>query len=337
MMVRSRSAVVAALLVGMMSTGVTKRAGAGPTPRPPAATAKQAAQRFREGGRLFRKGDYEQALAALEESYRLQPSPNSSLLIGRTLTRLGRHVEAFEQLGRAEEEARERVEAGEGRYERTAEAAAKERAQVRAKLAEVTIRARGAPDPTEIEIDGERTPLSADGSASFVRAPGGVTIVVHLPDQPPITRSLTLTAGRDVELELDLANATLVHEAPEPAPAEPEPADSDSPWVLPAVLSGSVTLVGAGLFAGFGAKAASTRADLEERCAPTCGPLDEEDRDDGERSATIANVSLVGGLVALAATATFTILALTDDPESTDEANLSIRVTPTGVGLFGRF
>ena len=245
-------------------------------------------------------------------------------------------MEAFEQLERTEAEARQLVAAGERRYERAAAAAAAEREQVRAKLAIVSVRVSGAPPGAEVEVDGKRTPLAEDGTTSFVHVPGGVTLVLHLPDQPVVTRTLQLSAGRDLELVIDLQTE---EPEPEPEPPPPKPDDDElSPWVVPAVIAAGVALLGAGAFIGFGVRSTSIRSDLDDRCAPSCGtPADEDARTKGERYAKIANAGMVVGIVGLAAAIPFIVLAASDEPADEPAPAISVVVAPTGLGLLGSF
>lgn len=309
-------------------------AGGSPEAEPAVADAEAARALFADGAKHFRDGEYALALGALERSHQLLPSPNTLLLIARTLDRLGRPAQALERFEQAQQQARQQVEAGEERYEKTVEAAAKEGAAVRAKLASLQIMVRKAPAGTEIEIAGQRQALPPDGKLSLWQPPGSVDIVVHPPGADAVERTLSLRAGGDAFLEIDMS-----HPDKPPPPPPPPPPESGSPWVAPAIVATGVGLVGMGLFAGFGLSASGIRSDLEERCAPSCGPADQDDRDTGEQNATIANISAIVGGVGLAVGLTFAMLAMTDggDEQPGQAPAAALVVGPQGVSLEGRF
>ena len=81
-------------------------------------------------------------------------------------------------------------------------------------------------------------------------------------------------------------------------------------WTTPAaIVSGSVALVGAGVFIGFGLESSRIYDDLRTRCGATgCGPAERSTAAQGVRDQTIANIGLVAAIVGAAATAAFLLV-----------------------------
>jgi hypothetical protein len=93
--------------------------------------------------------------------------------------------------------------------------------------------------------------------------------------------------------------------------------------------------------------ASSTYSDLEDQCPDgVCSPDLESDADSGRTYQTVANVSLVFGIVGIAAGAGLIVWDLVDPspsdaPAAEDEATASVRpqlvVGPGAIGLRGSF
>jgi hypothetical protein len=346
-----RAAALALLAFMPFVLRISPAAAAAPQPSdaPEQQDGADAKTLFLRGGKLFAQQRFAEALAALEQSYQLQPSPNSNLLIARCLRDLGRLVEALEHFQATENEARARVAAGESKkYRDTQEAAATEGSEVRQRLGTIHIQVTHAPEASVVEVDGKPTQLPADGALDVLHATGQAVIVVRPPSGAPAMRTVQVVAGGESSVSIEVApEAPPPDKGPVKDPVKEtvtakvlEGAPRQRPWAAPAALvSGGVGLLGFGLFAGFGAHSQAIYQDLESACAPRCeGRKDEVEK--GAREQTIANASLVVGIAGAAAAAAFTVLALSASPrESKPRSSGKIELTLgfSGAAVRGSF
>lgn len=299
-----------ALLVG-------PAAAAPPSGAPEERDGADAKALFLRGTELFAQKRLAEALDALERSYKLLPSPNSNLLIARCLRELGRLVEALEHFQATESAASARIAAGESKYRDTQEASAKEGREVRERLGAIHVRVASAPEASIVEVDGKPTPLPAGGALDILHATGQAVIVVRPPSGNPVMRTVQVVAGGETQVNIEALGA-----APAPPPEDKTKAKDKEQapivpaarsWAVPALVSGGVGLLGLGLFAGFGAHSKAIYGELKDSCSPRCGARKDE-ADQGAREQSIANASLVVGIVGAAAATTFTLLTLTAPP-----------------------
>jgi hypothetical protein len=273
---------------------------------------------FTEGTAHFQAKRYAEALAAFERSYSFAASPNTELLIARCYRELGRRAEAATAFEHAEKEARRRAASGETKYVQTADAAAAEGAQVRARLGTVKVHV-AHPDGATVTIDGRPLAVSPEGDATILHDPGSATVVVKDAAGAQQRQTVTVLAGSSVQMDFsgEANTATPPVKPPPPPPPPPEPRSANN-WAVPAAIaSGTVTLAGLGMFVGFGLSSKATYDDLAKRCGPSsCGPADRADADSGRRQQTVANVGLVIGAVGLVATTAFVVIALTSGRDS---------------------
>ena len=282
------SRVIFFLLLVVTSLLVTSLARAEPTKEEQA----EAKTLLVDGSNLFKQERYEDALAKLERSYELVPSPNSALMIARCLVKLDRPVQAYEHFQRAEREASTRLEE-QPRYRPTLEAAKSEGQAVRDTLGSVVVRVSDAPPGTVVELQGKKQPLE-QGEATLLGKPGPAELVVRTPDGKTIARSVELQAGGEATL-------SIVMERPKKRSKPPPPEKKPLPWqAVAALAAGGVAVVAFGLSIGFGVHGTQIYNRLERECAPRCGPEHAEDIEEGERAGIVANVSLAIGLVGVA-------------------------------------
>ncbi|MEO6418938.1 MAG: CDC27 family protein [Polyangiaceae bacterium] len=271
--------------------------------------AGDARRYFSEGSALYLAKRYAEALEALRSSYRLVPSPNSGLLIARSLRELNRPGEALETYGEVVEESQRRAAEGDAKYTQTSEAAASEAAALRASLGVIRIRVLDPRPGTRLEVDDVAVPLSADKDFVMWHAPGAAKVRFRPATGVEQTQVVSVAAGGELRMEFNVAP-----QSNEPAlpPEKNAPAPPPS-WAIPAAwISGGVAVVGLGVFTGFGLRSQSIYRDLSNRCGPaSCGPADRADATAGQRDQTIANVGLVVAGVGALATAIFVVLGTT--------------------------
>lgn len=298
---------------------------------------------YKKGRTLLAQNKPEQALAELERSLLMLPSPNTELLIGHAQRDLNRFGEAMATYERVLAEASAKVQAGESRYQRTLEEAGRWSAALRPKVGKLAVTVSGPATDAEIAVDNREVTLD-DARAGLWVSTGVVTVVATTPDGREARQEVEVAAGSaatPVELTLP-APTPDVSPAPtatsEPL-ADDHASEQDFPWPpWPTYVAAGVGVVGFALFAGFGAASASTASDLDA-CAPSCPESLREDADAGKRNQLIANIGLGVGITGLAAAGTIWILDATvfDDEPSSEASDLALRVGPTGAMLTGTF
>lgn len=283
----------------------TSRAEADPAH---ADAAGDARKYFSDGSALYLAKRYAEALEALQRSYRLVPSPNSGLLIARSLRELNRPGEALEMYGHVFEEAQRRAAEGDAKYTQTGDVAASERAALRASLGAIRIRVLHPLPGTRLEVDDVPVPISSDKDFLMWHVPGAATVKFRPPTGVEQTQVLSVAAGGELRMEFQVAPQPIEAPLVVPPPSGPPPS-----WAIPAAwISGGVAVVGLGVFTGFGLKSQATYRDLSNRCGPgSCGPADRADATIGQRDQTIANVGIVVAGVGALATAIFVVLGST--------------------------
>lgn len=285
-------------LAATLVAGEAAAAGVSPAKATPA-QRELAQKRFLRGKELQAAGKCDAALGELQASFDVVASPNTRLVIARCLREMGKVVLAYAELGRAAVEAKEQA-TEDARYEKTAEAATAERADLATKLGFVSLKVKNADANATLRVGGEDVPR-AGWSEPIPVAPGETEIVLEAPARSPVRKSVTVQAGDKPSVELDGADG-----APAPAPPADTPAKlstSDRSSLRPlAYVAGGVAVVGLGTFAIAGLLSNGTYSDLESACPNgACPKAREEDISRGKTEQTLANVGLVVGLVAATA------------------------------------
>jgi hypothetical protein len=317
-------------LAGVAAASIALSAAAAAADTPPAAPADpevvhRATDLFTKGTQLYEAKRYDEALASLESSYRLVPSPNSGLIIARCLRELGKPAEAAAKFAEVERDANARVASGEARYGETAKTAADEGAAVRATLGTVHVHVAHLPAGGTVQIDGVTVPVTADAAESL-HAAGPVTVTVRAPPASDRLERASVTAGQRVDVEIDAAPA-------------PEPAPSTRPgWMVPAIaVAGSVGLLGIGVSIGAGVSSRATFNDLQASCGSRCFTQAEQDQiSSGKRDQTIANVSLGVGIVGAAAAVAIGVVMWRRSSSARGPAPVAIEVGPGRATIEGR-
>lgn len=289
---------------------------AGDDPAKPGASALEDARwHFTEGAAHYQARRFEEALAAFQRSYELVESPNTELMIARSLREVGRRADAVAAFEHAATEADRRVARGETKYKPTGDAARSEGGALRNRLGTVVLRV-AAPTESTVTVDGRAIPLLGREEVSFLHEPGTVTVLVREANGAEQRQTVNVLPGSTVQMQF-AADSSSPPPPPAPPPAAPR-ATASGAWTTPAAwISGGVTVAGLGVFTLFGLQSASIYDDLEQRCGPSnCGPADRDDAARGERAQTVANVGLVVAAVAAVATVTFVVLGASSRPSA---------------------
>jgi hypothetical protein len=293
---RRRSAcgcVVASLLMAQTALAGDGRDNVEPVGEaPPDDPAAEANAWFGQGREAFMDGHYEDASALFRRSYALRASPNTRLMIAKSLMEAGEPVEAYAEMTAALREA-EAAAAHDPKYQRTSEEAREDLERLQGRVARIRLKIAGAPPPGTIIRVGDRELARDAWSKEVIVAPGMTTVTLQAADGSD-QQVVSLEPGSQKEVALIA-----------PAPDEPasvrEGGFEEHQRTL-AYVVGGVGAAGMVVFAVFGALTLTTFADLEERC-PTgaCPRGTQSDIDLGETYQTVANVGAVVGAVGLTA------------------------------------
>ena len=170
-----------------------------------------AAAAYRKAMADFDKNDLEKALEGFRRSYDIVRSPNSHFMIARTLARLGRNVEAYEELNGTIAEAD-----GLGdKYEDTVHAAYAKLDEIKPRIGFVVVTVANAPKGT-VAVVGDETIDEKRFGKQVPALPGETTVTVTPPGKAKRTQKVTVEAGSEATVRFDLS-------APPPEEAPPEP------------------------------------------------------------------------------------------------------------------
>ena len=301
------------------------------------AAQKRAAQKmFEAADGLYESGRYAEAAKAFRASHGIVASPNSRLMLARSLRELGKLGEAYDELVGAAREAE-----ASGRYPEAQRAAEAELAALKPRLAFVTVQLpAGTPAAQELRVSGREVPTASIGSPIAV-TPGRTTILVRLEDGSVREQTLILETGQEAVVDFEA-------KPEEPPPAVPAPSPANKPAPPPvqpketgpglrtaAYIVGGVGVLGAVGFTVFGLLDRATYHDLEDNCPGGQCPLDRQSNiDAGERYQLLANVSLGVAVVGVAAG---TVLFVLSAPKEKSADSVSVRLRPSTVSVEGRF
>ncbi|MDB4936352.1 MAG: hypothetical protein JWP87_3324, partial [Labilithrix sp.] len=331
---RRGSIVLASALALSLATATTAHAAGVEPAKATPVQREQAQSRFLKGRELYNAKKYDAALAELTASLDIVASPNTRLYVGRCLRDMGRTVAAYAELGRAAVEAKELLR-DDARYEKAAQAANDERAQLAPKLGFVDVKvAHPSPETTlkvasdEVRRGGWEEPVPV--------VPGTAEVVVETPGHAPIRQQVQVAAGEHKSVEIDAA-ATVADTTPPPV-VDADTSGSPSKLRPVAYVTAGVAVVGLATFFIAGSMSNSTFSDLKEACGSgPCPKGHEDDISAGKTQQTFANVGLVVFAVAAAATVTLYVVSAPKKTSSTTAASARVTAGPSFVGLQGAF
>jgi tetratricopeptide (TPR) repeat protein len=320
------------------------------TPAPAAAPASPGSQEFARaaygrGVEAYSAENYKLAHEQFSLAEEAFPSPNIELMLGRSLMKLGRWLEARALLQRAQ------AGSTTPKYANTAKLAAEELALTEKQLAHVELEIAGAKADDQLTINGNAVDRAA-WAKPIDLDPGPVRIELSRPGVPKATKQFVLGPGEKQHVALSLpapepvaaAAPKAKAKAEQPAPAaaldatqaQPQPSDhappaseSRSPWLrgLSYVLAG-VGVAGFAGFVGFGVYSHDHYEKFDELCpaGKECHPSYRWLETKGQTYQTLANVSLVAGSVALAAGVTLWIVTISPGRAEVEVTSNSIRL-----------
>jgi hypothetical protein len=309
---------------------------------------KRTAQRnFENGMKAQKKGQHEAAYTAFKASYEAVASPNSHLMLARALVELGRLEEAYVEYESTLEEAQSAA-ASDKKYEQTAQASKTELADVRSKLALLTVQVTGAGDGDRLTVRGREIPRSQWGKPIPVM-PGSVRVELTTASGQEAVEEVNAEAGGSpsVTLAPPAAGSSSVSSEGGGAEgsAEAELDTGSTSMRTWAYVAGGVGVAGLITFGVFGALNNSKHGKLEDECPGGVCPKElEDDADTGRTYQTIANVGLGVGIVGIAAGTVLFLLSGSEEKtarrSSTQAASaprLNLHVGPRAVSVQGSF
>jgi hypothetical protein len=330
-----RSFLVVAAVLSAVSMSAAASAQGASLKDATAAQKKAAGEAYGKGTEAFDREDYESALVHFRESYDTVASPNSHLMIARTLHRMGRTGQAYAEIQQTVTEAQAAAKK-ERRYRDTLKAAEDVLRDIEQQIGTLTIRLRDVDEGAVVIVEQREVP--ATGLSEPVRVGSGeVVVVLRLADGREVRETVTVPAGGSSEVELA--------PPPPPAPPEPEPEPRESELEVSgssldkrtlAYVAGGVGAAGVLTFGIFGLMSRSNYSDLEEGCTNTsCPPHLVDARDSGRTQQTVANVGLAVGVIGLGTGAVLYYLSGREKAQTARYPSISIGVD--SVSISGSF
>lgn len=177
-----------------------------------------------------------------------------------------------------------------------------------------------------VSVDGKPLASALDGRAMPVD-PGEHTFSFGITGGPTVEQRATVAEGaRNMRIAVSLApEEKTAPTPPAPGASDTMEAESSGPHPLPLVLGG-VTLLGFGMFAGFGISALV----LGGKCKPACS---DEQVDDVKIRALVADISLAVGVLALGGTIWAAIATADGEQERAWAGHVRIAAVPMGGGV----
>jgi hypothetical protein len=208
---------------------------------------KQAGNLYAAAMKDFEEDSYEQALAGFQQSYKVVKSPNSHFMIARTYARLGRNVEAYQELDLVIKEAETLGQ----RYAVTVDSAREKQAEVRPRIGILTVSIGRAPKGSRAFLGDEALPLDQLKKPMAV-LPGETRVVLQVPDGTRYTELVQVQEGGQATVELSVPEAA-------PKAVDDEPVRLPHTWEFGAHVVGETMLAadstnrgaGVGARAGF--------------------------------------------------------------------------------------
>ncbi|MEO8801581.1 MAG: tetratricopeptide repeat protein [Polyangiaceae bacterium] len=300
---------------------------------------EQAQSRFSRGKSLYEAGKYDAAATEFQAANDIVASPNARLYYARALREGGHLVQAYEELGRTEVDAREHVK-DDARYEKAADTAAAERSALKPRLGFVVVDVQHPTNDTTLTVGGEEIRRAGwtepapvkPGTTDVVVESGGKTVRRQVSVRQGHTESMTIDAAADD------AVATSATTPSSGAQVSTSDAPTDRTKLRPYVyVAGGVGAAGLVTFVVAGLMANSTYGDLQDKCGTSACPAplhDEISR--GKTEQTIANVGLVVGVLGAGVGATLFVLSM-PKKNGTTAATLAPVVGPSFSGIKGTF
>ncbi len=283
---------------------------------------------FDRGLEAMEAEKYGEALEQFKQSYAMVNSPNSQLMVGRALVKLGRLPEAYTELRRALQHAND-LAASQKKYQKTVESAQQDLDGIKNKLSYVMVR-QGATAKIQGRVVG---PFNEDEPVAVL--PGAVTIEMTYADGTTQTKQFLLSPGEQANLPQKAPTATSKSPEEKPAPVAEASQDSDLGMSRKTLgyIVGGVGVLGVATFVGVGVLGASIFGDPKNDCAQ--GICTGADMDNQGRKSMFQGIGYAGLAVGVAGLGIGTWLVLSGGDKATPTT--ALQVGPGTVQLHHRF
>lgn len=322
----------ALLLVGALGTSPVLAAGAS-VDSATKAQLKDATAYYDRGVEAMDAEKLADALVHFRRSYDTVASPNSRMMVGRALIKLGRLPEAYRELSQTLKQASE-LAASQKKYKKTVETVQKEIDEIKDKLAYVTVR-----QGTQLQLQGE-TIASSNWLEPQPVMPGTVAVEITFANGRKFTKQLTLKAGERSELAMDpppaaadAAQAATANSQGTPVVATNPHVTSDLNRRTVGYVVGAVGIVGVGAFVGLSLILAPSYGNSKAGCTAQGCP--ESGIDNETPKATLRGIGYAGLGVGIVGLGVGTWLILSGGSKSAPTT--ALQVNPSGVQLTHRF
>ena len=278
-----------------------------------AAPTTRAESLFAQGKQALEANDFAHACPLLQESYGIDPALGTLLALAVCHEGVGRTATAWREFRTAADGA-----AREGRTDRERFAQA-HITKLEAHLSKLTVAVSSdSPPGLVVEVDGTALPVDQWGTEQVID-PGHHVIAAHAPRRQPWSGAADIGPEHDAQT---VTVGALVPDASD-AVASPPPAsdvtqapapDASTPgtWKRPAGwIVGGAGLAAVGVGAVFGVMAITKSSDAKSKCSQSSctDSAAVSENQDAKTSATIADVAIGAGLVAVAVGAWFLFTA----------------------------
>lgn len=322
----------ATLLIALLAQPLTAHAAS-----PDVATdeEKHAAQKmFEAGDGLYESGRYEDAIVAFKNSHHLVASPNSRLMLARSLREAGHYAEACAEFRGVIRDA----EATQGRYPEALSSARSELGTLESSLGQLELDAKFRERVRGLSVNGQAV---APLTAPIVVPAGTLQLEYLLSDGSHHSTAVELARGEHKLLnELEFAPQFTQPEASVAASpnasthSAPQGARSDGVRTA-AWISTGVAAAGIASFGVFGLLNRRAFNELESSCpADRCSTTSADTIEAGRRYQRLANLGLG---VAIVGTATATTLFIVSMRKQGESPAIALNITNAGVQLDGKF
>jgi hypothetical protein len=309
-----------------------------------------AAELFRQGRDLIKKGDWQGGCEKLDASMKRYAAASTLLNLALCRQQEGRVATAWAMAQQALVLNRDTV--GTQRRERLQATGEELLAKLEPRLSRLRVTVVPPTAGARVEEAGRSLPLDSPVPLD----PGPHELVLSLPNRADVKRQISLREGETLAVELavppqapsDAAPKTLATPAAPNPPAVPEATEASEGVPVWAWVVGGAGLALAGVSIGFGVDAAIASQNLEDVCGedlvcdedPSFDPEPENDRKN-RGTALAIGLGIAGGAAIVAG-----IVGIATAGPSTPAKKASLRIEPwltfgrassAGVGVSGRF
>ncbi len=292
---------------------------------------QEAQESYKAGVDALEAERYDEAKRRFQESYDVVASPNSRLMLARTLVKLGELPSAYRELEATLEQAKD-LARGAQKYEKTVESAELELAELRKKLAFITVESA-----TRVTVAGEEVPAARWNLEQPVE-PGDVEVRIVHDDGRETEKTLKVEAGDSERLAADVPapkRETAQQATPATAPASPAPTTGQLDRKFVGWTALGVGAVGFGMFGVFTYMNEASLGNVKASC--NRGTCPETAVDDGKTKGMNMGLSFAGLGIGVLGAGVGAYLLLTGNEDQPEATATALSIGPSNVSLRGSF